>query len=516
MKDYYYILGVDKNATIEEIKKAYRKLSLKFHPDKNNGDKFFEERFREVNEAYETLNDVNKRRLYDLNSVNSNAHFTNTNNTNSNQNKQSETKQQESNANPQFDKTNYTNVIKSKSNKGVRIFIFTVLAIIILTFVKAIVSKSINNSAIENYNGELQNKENEYSTTDTSAMTFDTSSKMASNISTQIDTNNFYPDTIASLKLNDTINDKNIVIQDTENNDFATYTKDQTEKWILDKMNSYNRAYSNYSDYEFSFNDGYFIVSDLEDDRNDEVTYIPIFDINKLTDETDYLSFSTNKNSIYNVRLSDNYKITKYNFFIGFQTNAETDFVEKIEEAFFHLKSIYPKEITASLPPFTPKRVLNKPSFEETKIWLLNKLNSYSMSSISTVGQSSWNRKNFKYYFDNANNLIASYDEEIYVYSPISSHSIYNNIISLPICNVEFKSPNYSQNNISIPDVNLQFYSASSQIQLRSNQEFQSGVRDRFEIKMDFTKEDGLYNRFKKAFYNLKSYCESKKSSETF
>src|SRR4051812_7571536 len=64
MKDYYYILGLDKNASIDQIKKAYRKLSLKFHPDQNNGDKFFEERFREINEAYETLGNDFKREIY--------------------------------------------------------------------------------------------------------------------------------------------------------------------------------------------------------------------------------------------------------------------------------------------------------------------------------------------------------------------------------------------------------------------------------------------------------------------
>lgn len=65
MKDYYYILGLKQEATTEEIKKAYRKLSLKFHPDKNDGDLFFAERFKEIQEAYETLLDTSKRSLYD-------------------------------------------------------------------------------------------------------------------------------------------------------------------------------------------------------------------------------------------------------------------------------------------------------------------------------------------------------------------------------------------------------------------------------------------------------------------
>lgn len=65
MKDYYYILGLKQTATTDEIKKAYRKLSLKFHPDKNDGDDFYTERFKEIQEAYETLVDSSKRKSYD-------------------------------------------------------------------------------------------------------------------------------------------------------------------------------------------------------------------------------------------------------------------------------------------------------------------------------------------------------------------------------------------------------------------------------------------------------------------
>ena len=65
MKDYYYILGISQNATIDEIKKAYRKLSLKFHPDKNDGDEFFSVRFKEIQEAYEILREDYKRSSYD-------------------------------------------------------------------------------------------------------------------------------------------------------------------------------------------------------------------------------------------------------------------------------------------------------------------------------------------------------------------------------------------------------------------------------------------------------------------
>jgi molecular chaperone DnaJ len=64
-RDYYDILGVTKGATEQEIKKAYRKVAIKFHPDKNPDDKEAEEKFKEAAEAYEVLSDANKKARYD-------------------------------------------------------------------------------------------------------------------------------------------------------------------------------------------------------------------------------------------------------------------------------------------------------------------------------------------------------------------------------------------------------------------------------------------------------------------
>lgn len=64
-RDYYEVLGVGRSATKDELKKAYRKLAIKYHPDKNPGDSTAEEKFKEAAEAYDVLNNDDKRARYD-------------------------------------------------------------------------------------------------------------------------------------------------------------------------------------------------------------------------------------------------------------------------------------------------------------------------------------------------------------------------------------------------------------------------------------------------------------------
>lgn len=64
-KDYYAVLGLEKGASDDEIKKAFRKLAIKYHPDKNQGNKEAEEKFKDINEAYQVLSDPEKKARYD-------------------------------------------------------------------------------------------------------------------------------------------------------------------------------------------------------------------------------------------------------------------------------------------------------------------------------------------------------------------------------------------------------------------------------------------------------------------
>ena len=64
-RDFYEVLGVSRDSSTDEIKKAYRKLAMKYHPDRNDGDKAAEESFKEASEAYDVLHDSQKRSTYD-------------------------------------------------------------------------------------------------------------------------------------------------------------------------------------------------------------------------------------------------------------------------------------------------------------------------------------------------------------------------------------------------------------------------------------------------------------------
>lgn len=161
MKDYYYILGINKDASSENVKKAYKKLSLKLHPDQNNGDKFFEERFKEINEAYETLIDVSKRNNYDLNFINPNYNVSSTEsakNDSDSQKKNADKKRK--GAYTKQDENRSASRQNTKSNVRIKKSLFFVLGIVVFIFIlkKTIIEKSTDSNSFEQYNQDFLKK----------------------------------------------------------------------------------------------------------------------------------------------------------------------------------------------------------------------------------------------------------------------------------------------------------------------------------------------------------------------
>ena len=111
-KDYYEVLGLQKGADEKEIKRAYKRLAMKYHPDRTKGDKESEEKFKEINEAYSILNDKEKKNIYDLNYQKNNyRQSTNNNSYNSTNNSEKKEQKKEPKSEP---KTEYKSTTKEK------------------------------------------------------------------------------------------------------------------------------------------------------------------------------------------------------------------------------------------------------------------------------------------------------------------------------------------------------------------------------------------------------------------
>ncbi|MBM6497987.1 DnaJ domain-containing protein [Flavobacterium macrobrachii] len=120
MKDYYKSLELNFGATSTDIKTAYRRLAKKYHPDLHFGNKLFEEKFKEINEAYSILNDKAKKDIYDINYQKSKyRQSTNNNSSNSTKNSEKKEQKQEPNSEP---KTKYQNTTKEKPKNMINDF----------------------------------------------------------------------------------------------------------------------------------------------------------------------------------------------------------------------------------------------------------------------------------------------------------------------------------------------------------------------------------------------------------
>ena len=120
MKDYYKSLELNFGATSTDIKTAYRRLAKKYHPDLHFGNKLFEEKFKDINEAYSILNDKAKKDIYDINYQKSKyRQSTNNNSSNSTNNSEKKEQKQEPNSEP---KTKYQNTTKEKPKNMINDF----------------------------------------------------------------------------------------------------------------------------------------------------------------------------------------------------------------------------------------------------------------------------------------------------------------------------------------------------------------------------------------------------------
>jgi curved DNA-binding protein CbpA len=148
MKNYYDILGVSQFASVEEIKTAYRKLSMKFHPDKNEGDIFFQERFLAIKEAYDVLSDSESREKYDEKVFKQN----NTDNINSNHSHNySNPKNQEDNNEFQSESNNYSEVGQESNLTNHYIAGGLIIVAILIAVFSHEISDLRYSSAVKNY-----------------------------------------------------------------------------------------------------------------------------------------------------------------------------------------------------------------------------------------------------------------------------------------------------------------------------------------------------------------------------
>lgn len=328
MVNYYKILGLNSNATDVEIKTAYRKLSKKYHPDMNDGDKFFEDRFREIQEAYEKLCDPEYRSAYSKFEREANQKSEKTKN-------YSKSKQKEYN-----NETNSEESVSKPSKLSQNIF-FSVLIIIIIVVVKLALKESVRKNALE----EIENTYTPSSNTNNGS--YETNNDP--NSSKNLDVMNL--DSIPIYSPQDSTANSSIIEENKP-------SKIETQKWILEKLNNYSTNYTScpsldaisygskcitYSNYSFIFNGDYLEVRYNYDNRRNELVKIPLYDFSSILNQYSSITIFTKENTMIETRSDDNSRKVITLVTIGLKTETETDLVKRLEKAFKHLSTFYSK-----------------------------------------------------------------------------------------------------------------------------------------------------------------------------
>lgn len=367
MTEYYKTLGLTPDATLEEVKIAYRKLSKKFHPDLNDGDKFFEERFKEIQEAYEKIFKQKTKQNDEFYSPDSTK-------------EKSEEKSQTSNNYKK--ENNQSKTASTQKYKFSRIYVPAIIIIIFISILKPIIQNSIR----ENAKRELIKT---YETPNTFQDNYQNS-----NLNSQSANSNLTLDSIPLLE--NVKNDSVLIKKNLEVESKATLN--ESKQWILSKINRYvteNKHYSEpstitsptksrYYNYYFTISENNLIVtysaefseilldeetkrlyrySNLSDDmikrlagkmtvtsnKNFKII-IPIKKIESIyfDEDKDYngncdFSISTKKNEITEYNLTTNDKSYTSYFSFQFDCSQEDNLGKRLNDAFFHMKKIIPQ-----------------------------------------------------------------------------------------------------------------------------------------------------------------------------
>lgn len=317
MDEYYKVLGLKLGASQEEIKIAYRKLSKKFHPDLNGGDVFFEDRFKEIQEAYEKLNEISNNKNYSNSTDNNQFH------------EQNSFTQKEKHA-----KKNQSPPVTANktSNRSGNKIIITVGIIILIAIIKVFIQEFIRKDAVEDlqntYAQPIENVNyNESSTENFKIVDIDSISNRA------------------IINNNDSLSLPKQVISDTEQkessideNNINKPSEDETKKWILEKLKSYGNP-----DFYYDIDGNNLIILTSKNiDTAIEYT-IPLCDVkvyrntfNNSSNELITFSSSTSR-----IKINRNWKgFPKYesSFYFNFGYSSENNLLQRLNQAIENLK----------------------------------------------------------------------------------------------------------------------------------------------------------------------------------
>jgi curved DNA-binding protein CbpA len=360
--DYYKVLGVQPNSTEQEIKDAYRKLSKKFHPDLNDGDNFFAERFKEIQTAYEILSDSSKRQEYNRQFETQSGKSESTDKKTNDNSKTQYNQNQSSNS----DSTSSTPTQKSKKRNYSWLYI-TLPVMIVIGLIRGAVKKSIQENAINEAVNTYQPSNTNTYTNDTfailstSSSTIDTNQKIETEIP-KIDTIKYSASTENILPVEKNYQELNQNTQNDTETDKSKATKEETENWLVEKLNNFTKEYRNYKgntytgsfenfqDYKFSFSEQYLIVNYVKEFfmfsstggssnkvYTNIISRIPIYDLKGFSNygyQEGYDKTITSENGVNTV---------SYSLPLNFRTNGETDLGDRINSALKHLKRFYSK-----------------------------------------------------------------------------------------------------------------------------------------------------------------------------